>query len=71
MLAHTRKLRAPSSRTTEREPAAIRTLSSEETETVSGGFNPQPEPPGRALSNIYSGGFQILQFGGGGGTAFP
>ena len=39
-------VRATSAKSIEVKPAALRPLSQQETEIVSGGLNPQPLPPG-------------------------
>ena len=65
MLAFIKSLTRSSSKSTEAKPAAIRALSPQETEIVSGGFNPQPEPP-RGVQNF---GLVVgTLFGGGGGS---
>jgi hypothetical protein len=47
MLAFIKTLaRACLPKATEAKPAPIRALAPQETEIVSGGFNPQPDPPG-------------------------
>jgi hypothetical protein len=48
--------RASAPKSTEVKPVALRALSLQETEIVSGGLNPQPLPPGLHASNLGSGG---------------
>ena len=58
---------ASSPKSAEVKPAALRALSLQETEIVSGGFNPQPEPPGRSFGLVV-GTLRADIFGGGGGS---
>jgi hypothetical protein len=65
MLTFIRTLvRVTSPKSSEAKPATLRALSVQETEAVSGGFNPQPDPPGRNFGLVVG----TLAFGAGGGA---